>query len=373
VSFGRFHIVGIMLGIIAAAVATQVRSTRSAPAEHHDGVMISECDGAIRELVIHYVAGDTVALPVYQTFLRQLPADVIVDVVCPDLDSFAELSERVGGVACQLKPMVTGHAMTVWSRDRWIALAPGASADTTVLLAPRNEDAEETWPQRAGDAAVAFDIARLSPGNVLARRMPIFFDGGDLLAADRNDVFVTPAMVSRNLQRTVETRDQLRSLLQRLLSRRVILLNDAPDHHAGMYMMAVGDRTALVGDPSLGKPLISQSTPGLPGGPDFSARTQAQFDAVANQVAAEGYRVVRIPTLVAPDAKTYRTYVNVITDHRAGRRIVYMPTYRGADALNESAAQVWRSLGYEVRPVNCTSSYEHFGNLHCLVNVLRRA
>jgi hypothetical protein len=30
-------------------------------------------------------------------------------------------------------------------------------------------------------------------------------------------------------------------------------------------------------------------------------------------------------------------------------------------------------LGFEVRPVDCTSAYAHFGTLHCLVNVLRRA
>jgi hypothetical protein len=28
--------------------------------------------------------------------------------------------------------------------------------------------------------------------------------------------------------------------------------------------------------------------------------------------------------------------------------------------------------GYEIRPVDCGSIYQHFGCLHCLVNVLRR-
>ena len=44
----------------------------------------------------------------------------------------------------------------------------------------------------------------------------------------------------------------------------------------------------------------------------------------------------------------------------------------GAEALNAAATEVWRGLGYEVRPVDCTTPYVHVGALHCLVNVLRR-
>jgi hypothetical protein len=50
-----------------------------------------------------------------------------------------------------------------------------------------------------------------------------------------------------------------------------------------------------------------------------------------------------------------------------------MPTYRGADALNAAASRVWQDLGFEVRAVDCTDVYVHFGALHCLVNVLRRS
>jgi hypothetical protein len=137
-----------------------------------------------------------------------------------------------------------------------------------------------------------------------------------------------------------------------------------------MFMMAVGNNTMLVGDPSLARDVSFNSE--LPDGPDWSAATQAQFDSVADQLRSLGYRVVRIPTVVGHDAKTYLTYVNVITDHRAHHHIVYLPQFRGAESLDAHAAQVWRSLGYEVRAVDCTSTYRLFGNLHCLVNVLRR-
>jgi hypothetical protein len=38
-----------------------------------------------------------------------------------------------------------------------------------------------------------------------------------------------------------------------------------------------------------------------------------------------------------------------------------------------AARKVWESLGYEIRPVDCTTAYRHFGCLHCLVNVLHRS
>jgi len=139
----------------------------------------------------------------------------------------------------------------------------------------------------------------------------------------------------------------------------------------------------LVGDPSLARELVSAEMArggqaatdefmGLPGGPDFTLQTQHLFDAVAVQCAAAGYRVVRIPVLPARDGRTYLTYVNVLMDQQGGRRLVYLPFYRGVEPLNAAARKVWESLGYEIRPIDCTSAYQHFGCLHCLVNVVRR-
>jgi hypothetical protein len=140
----------------------------------------------------------------------------------------------------------------------------------------------------------------------------------------------------------------------------------------------------LVGDPSLARELVSAEMArdgqaatnefmGLPGGPDFTSQTQHLFDAVAGQCEAAGYRVVRIPVLPARDGRTYLTYVNVLMDQQGSRRVVYLPCYRGVEPLNAAARKVWESLGYEIRPVDCTSAYQHFGCLHCLVNVVRRA
>jgi hypothetical protein len=111
----------------------------------------------------------------------------------------------------------------------------------------------------------------------------------------------------------------------------------------------------------------------LPDGADFSAQTQRLFDAVAAQSESSGYKVIRIPTVVSPDGRTFLTYVNSIIDQQGHRRIVYLPFYRGVEELNVAASKVWESLGYEVRPIDSTTTYRHFGALHCLVNVLRRS
>ena len=110
----------------------------------------------------------------------------------------------------------------------------------------------------------------------------------------------------------------------------------------------------------------------LPGGPDFSAATQHLFDAVAEQCAAAGYRVARIPVVPAQDGRTYLTYVNVLLDRAGDRRIVYsvLPGRGGAERRR---ARRMGETGLRGSLVDCTATYRHFGCLHCLVNVLKRS
>ncbi len=367
---------GVLAGLAATAaiMAAETRlshvGTPDRAPEH--GPMLSECDGTIEEVVIQYVpeaAG--IVETVYREFLRQLPSKVTVHVVCPDKRAFDDLSARVGPVACNLVPVTTNRPMTCWSRDRWVAFEPRRPGGPAVLLAPMGEAAAGLWPQRKGDEQVASEIAKASGGRVLWHRSVLGFDGGDF-TADSSTVFVTPQVALRNVGHSVESPDELVRTLAGLMRRKVVLMTDAPRHHAGMFMMFAGDRTVLVGDPSLAKTLLNGASAPLPA-PNFSAESQARFDAVARCCSANGYRVVRIPLVPDADERTYLTYVNVIIDERDGERTVYMPVYQGAEVLNRAAADCWRGLGYRVRPVDCTQTYRHFGNLHCLVNVLRRS
>ncbi len=368
------HLLGAALGVVAGTVFLAVLENHTHRLQA-SGPIISECDGRLRELVVHYDPGaSNMVAPVYRDFLHALDRNVTVHVVCPAQDAFTDFTNAIGPVGCSLSPIIVNHPITTWSRDRWVAFLPAKLGGPVTIWSPRGETGDEVWPARAGDERVGKDIADALSPTAMARRSALYFDGGDFLA-DNDNVFVVPRVLKRNLQNTVHDRDEFLKILSLQFKRRVVLLDEAPDHHAGMFMASIGNHVMLVGDPSLGRKFFSSapSFPCLPGGPDFSAHTQHLFDAVAAQCAALGYKIVRIPVVPACDGRSYLTYVNVLLDQQGARRIVYLPYYRGADALNAGARQIWRDQGYEIHPVDCTTTYTHFGCLHCLVNILRRS
>lgn len=371
----RFQVlIGILIGLVGSAIVLATIEMRPTRLAGPPRALLSDCDGAICELVIHYVneAAEVVG-PTYRDFLRQLPQDIVVRVVCADRASFDDLRRLVEPVDCSLEPVVVGHPITTWSRDRWLALQAEEGGAAT-LLCPRGEKSQEAWPARRGDTQVAADLQRAAGPRLQYHRSGLYFDGGDFVA-DRDVVFVTPDVLLRNLQQTVADREELVARLLATFNRRVELLSVAPPHHAGMFMMAVGEQTMLVGDPLAAQRILAESATGisLPFDADFSSETAACFEAVAQQCRAAGYRVVRIPVVPGQDGRTYFTYVNVIIDQRDGVRIVYLPVFDRAGPLNEAAAAVWSQLGYEVRPVDCTLCSKHFGSLRCLVNVTSRS
>lgn len=364
-------VLGVAIGLVVAAAVLSVSDGGGAVAY---GPLLSDCDGALREVVIQYVPN---AAPIVsgacRDFLTQLPDDVTAWIVCPDRKAFDDFRSRIGATACTLRPVIVDHPITSWSRDRWLCLGPGPE-EVSALLSPRGEMGAGVWPAREGDERVGEDLAGSLGPHVAAVRSGLLFDGGDFVA-DGETVFVTPRVLHRNLQKTVKTRQELLDRLKTVLRRKVVLLEDAPDHHAGMFMMPVGGRTMLVGDPAAGRRLtenVDLDALCPPKGADFSEATQARFDAVASQCRSAGYRVVRMPVVPGRDGRTFLTPLNVILDERDERRVVYMPIYRGADALNEAAASVWNSVGHDVRTIDCSDAYTHFGSLRCLVNVLRR-
>jgi hypothetical protein len=368
-------ITGVLIGLVlGAAILSLANGGRRQPPP--SGAILSECDGHFRELVIQYEpsAKEIVSTP-YSQFLGALESDVTVFVVCPSRAAYDELAGLVGKVRCKLKPIIVNHPMTTWSRDRWVALAPASPNGVTTLLSQPEEVAAGIWPARAGDERIGADIARTLPLSVFSRRASFYFDGGDFLA-DNESVFVAPRVLLRNIQRTEFTQDAFVCDVSNALKRHVVLFDEAPDHHVAMFMASVGNKTVLVGDPKSGRSYLTNTAAAdfaeLPGGPDFTAQTQQRFDAVAAQCAQAGYRVIRVPAIPAADGRSYLTYVNCLIDRQGDRRIVYLPFYRGATALNDAARKIWKDLGFEIRPVDCTTTYRQFGCLHCLVNVLTR-
>jgi len=367
---------GIVLGL-AGAAGVLALSGQPRPPDSQSGLLLSDCDGALGELVIHYTLDAApVTGPIFGEFLRQVPAGVDVHVVCPDRAAYDDLRGRAGALRCRLLPVVVGHEITGWSRDRWLAMKAGKPGGPHLLVSSRSEMGADVWPARRGDHCVGRDLALHLGRGTASLRSDLFFDGGDFVA-DRETVFVAPAVLARNLRLTVDGSSELSRQLEVLLRHRVVLLKDAPDHHAGMFMMTAGRRTVVVGDPAAGHRFwgamnADRRAACLPQTPDFSDATRERFDSVARACAAAGYRVVRIPTVAGVDSRTYLTYVNVIIDERPGRPAVYMPVYRWADEMNLAAQQVWADMGYEVRPMDCSTAMPHGGSLRCLVSVLRR-
>jgi hypothetical protein len=356
-------VLGIVVGLVAAL---WVVSPRDQP---YSTSLVSDCDGPLGRIVVQYVPDShDVVMPVYRQFIPGLPRDVVVYAVCPDRAAFDRFASALPEHNCTIRPVLTGHEMTAWSRDRWLSLAhrPGPGA---TLLAPRGEDGAASWPARAGDQRIAEDLADALP-DVHADRSGLWFDGGDFVA-DQHTVFVTPRVARRNVNRTVADREELVKQLEQVFGRTVVLLDEAPDHHAGMFMMPTRSRTMLVGDPSLGEQWIARDVTWDEFEMDRSPQTQRLFDAVARQCEAAGYHVQRMGVVVGTDGRTWLTPLNVIIDESLGRA-VYMPTFRGASIFNTHAAGVWSNLGYQIKPVDCTSSYRHFGSLRCLVNVISR-
>ena len=241
-------ILGLVLGLLVAALVVDRAGRHRLAINPPSGEAVGDIGGALRRLAIQFVHGADFAIPVYRDFLPALSDEVVVYVLCPDQASYDELLGQLPTLRCRLVPVLTGHAMTTWSRDRWVAL----QGQPITLVCPRREAGADAWPERAGDELVAFDLKNAMGMAGRAQRSELYFDGGDFLV-DERCVFVTPAVLRRNLQHTVQSESELIDRLTANLKRRIILLREAPEHHAAMFMMAVGDQTMLVADPSLAR------------------------------------------------------------------------------------------------------------------------
>ncbi|MFW5840630.1 MAG: hypothetical protein ACOCZE_08625, partial [Planctomycetota bacterium] len=315
-SAGKSHLVlagglGAVAGMVVLGLVGLAR-----PVTPQTAVTFSDCDGAIEQLVIQYTAeSGEISGPIFAQFLPSLPSGATVYVVVPTAGDYRDLLARVGPVSCRIEPVETGHLMTTWSRDRWLA---GLGPDGRVwLLSPRHEDRWEIWPARAGDARIAGRIAQAVPA-VAYRRSELLFDGGDFVVAE-SKAFVAERVLIRNIQHTVADRAELISRLSDQLGREVIVLDDAPDHHAGMYIMPAGDGRIFVADPAAGLGLYAEDPAALeallPAGADRSKKLQAGLDEIAARLTADGWDVLRMPILPGADGRVWLTPLNAILDH----------------------------------------------------------
>lgn len=364
--------IGVLLGLLLSGAVGLFPLSDTPWMAPESSLLFADQGGSIKEFVIHYTAGaDKVVGPAYREFLKEFDDNVIVHLMVPNRNALDEFKKKILPLGPSIKPHITGHEMTTWSRDRWVVLQ---QADKSILLRPRSEMLAGSWAARAGDQRIADDLAN-DIADLKAARSFLYFDGGDFVSDDET-VFVSPNVIRRNLQLTVEDRDELKQRLRILFGKKVILLDQAPQHHAGMFMMPVGNRTVLVSDPSLGKKLAACGTEldsAFTAGPDFSSLTQKLYDSVAERCRSAGYKVIRIPSLHGSDDRAYITYVNGILDQRDGKKIAYIPSYKNFPVLNKAAAKIWKRAGYQPVMIDATDTYRLGGTLRCLVNILKRS
>jgi hypothetical protein len=266
----------------------------------------------------------------------------------------------------------------IWSKDRALVLAPSTGTRAELVIPPRTRAGEGSRP---GDWDIVPAIAAAAPDAFEVRQLPIAFDGGDF-AVTRSRMLFDVNLFTRNRGRGFRSPEELRDRVKALVGRDVLMLGaapgDVPRHHMSMYMALLDGGIALVGDPEAGARLVGERY--VPGErspetnellrADFTPETKARFERAAVDLAAAGFRVVRIPT-VPFDDRTYFAYTNGVYETRAGRQVAWVPSF-GVPAIDRAAHAVYERLGWSVIPVSVRALYRHHGTIGCVVNVVAR-
>lgn len=305
---------GAVLGILLLAAPAQ-------PAPRG----VSESEGRIGRVCVHWTgAAASILAPVYRDLFRNFSGTLYV--VCPSAENFESFRALTGLTA---EPIITGRPTGAWARDRFIAVRAG---DRLRLLVPEYPPAT---PGGTADWLVAWDVARATGAEV--RTLPLQFDGGDVWVT-RDAAFVNAGLGER-----------ARAIFEAELGVKVVLVDGAP-HHVGMFMTPLSARVVMLACP----------------GADSPQPWARKLRALRDQLERQGIRVVPLP-FVPIDDRVYVTYNNVLIDGN----VVYMPTYDRPE-LDDEAARIWASEGFEVRRIRAVDLMSHRGTVHCLVNVIER-
>lgn len=400
-------IAGVALGIVIVLLVLRfaprekvTTAQKPEPAKLAGAVLVEDA-GKLDEVLFHYVPRleGLLARP-YRDFLGTLdPSTRLVAIVPRDggadaLHKFLAKIDPSGALDGRTRVVETNGPISAWSKDRALVLGPATASDRTGLLIPAPPDPK--WIERSNDWRTLAAVAQAMPERFYVNELPLEFDAGDF-AVTGTRVLVDVNLFAKNRARGIASAQAMRELVGKLLGREIVMLGaedgDVPRHHMSMYMAPLGPEpgtsgVVLVGDPKAAIAMVGADyVPGEPspdsGEPlrgDFSDAMVARFERAAKDLAAAGYRVVRIPT-VAFDDKTYFAYTNGVYETRGGKKIAWVPQYADPslpDAaklakLDEAARKIYEDLGWTVRPVAVRAVYTYHGTIGCLANVLTRS
>jgi len=336
---------------------------------------------AIREWVLHFEAATSdISASAYTSLLRQLPPSSRVLVAVPkrrDSQAFREQVDLPGECWDRVEFLVMGQALSAWPRDRYVFFE---RRGRPTLLLPDEGSVSEA---RRGDLAVGLALAAEEPAHEVVRTR-LAFEGGDLIVGKRV-ALVGAGTVAVNCRRLCLGTEAVRAELAAVLGRRVLIVGaellNLPHEHIDMYVHLLDDRTVLVGDPraavaawdGLQADLDQRERLAFFGNPthEDQACKVPVYEAIAEDLKAQGFRVERVPALHAQDGDVVLTWTNAVVEDRAGELYAYVPTY-GLRVLDAEAHAVWKRLGCRVVPVDVAAAVLEGGALRCLTNVLRR-
>lgn len=364
------------------------RELDESPEEHEQPAtpgLVADDGGPISELLLHYAANSEGELgaPFYDLF-QHLGPNVRLQVCCPNEGSVEAFNQRWGAAASangrNVQVINVNRPITVWARDRRICrqMPDGRAAACFVPTAHFSYDTE-----KQNDLVLSSLLWQtgLVPGVTLNA---FHLEGGNVVS-NRRQVFVGANAFDDNTHR-FRSEASMFAELGRIFGRPVVAIQakdgNTPWIHTDMYLTPIDSRTILVSSPSEGCRLLDgQSSFTIPHRDrqvqvDFDVLApdslrQTQFDDVADQLASLGYQVIRMPSLINVEKDWMVTYNNVLMDYQNGQRVVFMPIYHIPE-LDHAAAQIYRALGFEVRPVDVSPIFQLGGAIRCLANVTRR-
>lgn len=347
--------------------------------------LVSDDGGPIAEVLLHYAVNSEGELgAIYNDLFRHLGPNVRLQVCCSNQASVEAFSSRWGAAALgegrQVQLIDVNRPITVWARDRRICrqTPDGRMAACFVPTAHFTYD-----PEKQNDLVLSSLLypTGLAPSVSLAS---FHLEGGNVVS-NRRHVFVGANAHEDNAHRFVSEAAMFAELTK-IFGRPTIPIRaedgDVPWIHTDMYLTPVDSRTILVSNPAEGCRLLEgQHTISVPHRDrqvqvefdlvNEESERQIRFDQVAEQLTQLGYKVIRVPSLINVNKDWMVTYNNVLMDYQDGRRVVFMPIYHIPE-LDNAAAQIYRSLGFEVRAVDVSTIFQLGGAIRCLANVTRR-
>ena len=347
--------------------------------------LVADDGGPIAELLLHYAVSSEAELgATYYDLFQHLGPNVRLQVCCPNEASVEAFTQRWGSAASangrQVQVINVNRPITVWARDRRICrqTSDGRPATCFVPTAHFSYD-----PEKQNDLVLSSLLWQtgLVPGVDLNS---FHLEGGNVVS-NRRQVFIGANAYDDNRHR-FSSESAMFGELSKICGRPAVAIKtrdgQTPWIHTDMYLTPIDSRTILVSSPAAGCRLLEgQTNVSIPHRDhqlqvEFDAIApdsirQTQFDDVAQQLTDLGYQVIRVPSLINVEKDWMVTYNNVLLDYQNGQRVVYLPSYHIPE-LDHAAAQIYRALGFEVRPIDVSPIFQLGGAIRCLANVTRR-